>query len=552
MDVGVDVDVDVDVAVVGAGFVGIYAVHRLRDQLGLRVRGFESGTDVGGTWYWNRYPGARCDIESIHYSYSFSDELQREWRWSERYAAQPEILAYLNHVADRFDVRRDFRFGVRITSIVWDDRASVWRVGTDDGQVTTARFVVSGAGNVSIPKRPEFPGIEDFRGEVYATHRWPHEGVDLRGKRVGVIGTGASAIQLIPSIAPEVAHLTVFQRTPNYATPLRNRPTAPGEFEQVAADYPRIRTDARNNFMGITADPPAPSAKLASDRERREVYDRYYDRGGFHLLISSYQDLLFDEDSNETLASYIRDRIGERVDDPAVAALLTPTDHPYGTKRPPMETNYYETYNRDDVTLVDVRSTPIERVTETGVRVGDTEYELDVLITAMGFDAFTGALLDMNVRGRDGLTLNEKWAEGPRTYLGIASAGFPNFFMITGPQSAVALYNNPSAIEDHVEFASDAIRHTLDLGRDTIEAGVDAEDDWVDSIKKVADSSLFPRARSWYMGANIQGKPLSPMLYLGGAPAYRQICADVVADGYRGFELASAQALVAAAAAEAR
>jgi cyclohexanone monooxygenase len=535
---------DVDVVVIGAGYVGIYAVHRLRDQMGLRVLGFDSAGDVGGTWYWNQYPGARCDIESVHYSYSFSDELQREWRWSERYAAQPEILAYLNFAADKFDVRRSIRFNTRITSIEWDDAGSFWRVGTDDGRVTTTRFVVSGAGNVSLPKTPEFPGMDDFRGEVYATHRWPHEGVDLRGKRVGVIGTGASGIQLIPVVAPDVEHLTVFQRTPNYATPLRNRPVSDDEHDEVVANYRRIRTEARQNFMGITADPARPCAKDAPEAERREVFDRYHERGGFHLLISSYQDVLFDPESNETLAQYIRDRIAERVHDPEVARLLTPTDHPYGTKRVPMETNYFEAFNRDNVTLVDVRSQPIRRVTETGVQVGDTVHELDVIVSAMGFDAFTGALLDMGVVGRGGLTLREKWAGGPQTYLGIAAQGFPNFFMITGPQSAVALYNNPSAIEDHVEFASDAIKYTLDRGLDTIEATAGAEREWVRTIAEMADASLFPRAKSWYMGANIPGKPVSPMLYLGGAPAYRQVCADVVEGGYQGFELADASALV--------
>jgi cation diffusion facilitator CzcD-associated flavoprotein CzcO len=529
---------DTDVVVVGAGFVGIYAVHRLRDQLGLRVQAYESGGDVGGTWYWNRYPGARCDIESIHYSYSFSEELQQQWHWSERYAAQPEILAYLNHVADRFDVRRSIRFHTRIASMAWDDTGSFWRVGTEDGAVTTTRFVVSGAGNVSIAKKPEFPGMESFAGAVYATHRWPHGGVDLRGKRVGVIGTGASAIQLIPAVAPELEHLTVFQRTPNYATPLRNRPTDPDELAAVLAGYPQLRTAARENFLGITADPPRPSAKSASEAQRREVYDRYYTKGGFHLLMSTYADLLVDEESNETLAQYIRDRIAERVTDPAVAKLLSPTDHPYATTRPPMETNYYETFNRDDVTLVDVRANPIAEITPTSVRTQDgTEYTLDVIVTAMGFDAFTGALLEMGVVGRDGLSLAEKWSAGPLTYLGIAAHGFPNLFMITGPQSAVALYNNPSAIEDHVEFASDAILYALEHGVTEIEPSAEAERDWVALVKQLADASLFPRANSWYMGANIPGKPRSPAMYLGGAPAYRAICADVADNAYQGFEL---------------
>jgi cation diffusion facilitator CzcD-associated flavoprotein CzcO len=531
---------DVDVVVVGAGFVGIYAVHRLRDRMGLRVLAIEGGTDVGGTWYWNRYPGCRCDIESVHYSYSFDEDLQRDWHWTERYAAQPEILAYLDHVADRFDVRRSIRFGTRITSMVWDDAESLWRVGTDDGATTTARFVVSGAGNVTIPMKPDFPGLEDFGGEVYATHRWPHDGVDLAGRRVGVIGTGASGIQVVSAIAAEVEHLTVFQRTPNFATPLRNRPVSRAEHEERAASYPEIRREARQHFMGITADPPRPSAKEATESERREVYAQYYAKGGFHLLVSSYGDLLFDQESNDTVADFIRDRIAERVDDPAVAAMLTPRDHPYGTKRAPMETDYYEAFNRENVTLVDVRAHPIEEVTATGIRAGGREHELDVIITAMGYDAFTGALLDMGVVGRDGLTLDEKWADGPATYLGIASHGFPNFFMITGPQSAVALYNNPSAIEDHVEFASDAIGHAVDHGYATIEATAQAEADWGATVRGLAQASLFPRAKSWYMGANIPGKPISPALYLGGAPAYRAICADVVDRGYAGFELRGA------------
>ena len=526
----------VDVVVIGAGFVGLYAVHRLRDQMGLRVRGIETAADVGGTWYWNQYPGARCDIESVHYSYSFSDELQQDWVWSERYAAQPEILAYLNHVADRFDLRRSFDFGTSVESMTWDDDARRWKVVTSGGSLT-ARFIVSGAGNVTIPKTPEFPGLGDFAGEVISTHRWPQQGVDLTDKRVGVIGTGASGIQLIAAIAPGVGHLTVFQRTANYATPLRNRPTDPEEWEKIRANYSEIRIAARNNFLGVVADPPEPSAKAADPAQRRARYDHYASLGGFHLLLSSYADLLFDLESNETLAEYIREDIARRVTDPAVAELLTPRDHPYCTKRPPMETDYYETFNRGNVSLVDVKTNPIEAVTERGVRVGGVEHELDVLILAMGFDAFTGALLSMNITGRAGLPLAEKWAEGPNTYLGIASAGFPNLFMITGPQSATVLYNNPLAIEDHVEFASDAIAHLIAHELDTIEPTPEAEAGWVRTIHDMAQQTLFPMADSWYMGANIPGKPRGLLTFVGGAPAYRQICADVVADGYRGFAL---------------
>jgi len=527
----------VDVVVIGAGFVGLYAVHRLRDRMGLSVLGFDTASDVGGTWYWNQYPGARCDIESVHYSYSFSEELQQEWVWSERYAAQPEILAYLNHVADRFDLRRSFRFNTPVESMTWDETASVWQVHTPTGTVT-ARFIVSGAGNVSIPKQPEFPGLADFAGEVYATHRWPQQGVDLSGKRVGVIGTGASGIQLIAAIAPEVEHLTVFQRTANFATPLRNRPTDLEEWEKIRANYPQIRVASRNNFLGVVTDPPEPSAKLADPEQRRARYEHYDAIGGFHLLMSSYADLLLDEESNETISEFIRSQIRARVTNPAVAELLSPRDHPYCTKRPPMETGYYETFNRPNVTLVDVKTNPIEAVTPRGLRTGGEEYEFDVLILAMGFDAFTGALLAMNPTGRDGVTLAEKWNEGPRTLLGIASEGFPNLFMITGPQSAVALYNNPLAIEDHVEFASDAIGYVLERGLSTIEPSVQAESDWVRMINEMADMTLFPRAESWYMGANIPGKPRGLLTFVGGAPAYRAICAEIVENDYRGFSVA--------------
>lgn len=532
---------DVDVVVVGAGFVGIYATHYLRDQLGLTVCTFESGSDVGGTWFWNRYPGARCDIESTHYSYSFSEELQSEWHWSERYAAQPEILSYLNYVADKFDIRRNVQFNTRITSMVWDDAKSVWHVGTDDGKTTTTRFIVSGAGNLSIPKRPEFPGIDNFKGQLLSTHRWPHEPVDLAGKRVGIIGTGASGIQVIQSIAPEVGHLTVFQRTPNFACPLRNRPVSDAEHEERVKIYPQIRQGALNNFMGIITDEPGESAKTVSAEERKKVYDRiYYDVGGFHILVGTYADLLFDKESNDTLADYLRDRIADRVDDPAVAKMLTPHDHPFGTKRAPMETNYYEVFNRDNVTLVDVRANPIEEVTEKGVRVGGVEHELDVLISAMGFNFSTGALLEMGVVGRDGLTLNEKWANGPETYLGIASHGFPNFFMITGPQSHVALTNNPLAIEDHVNFASETIRHMVENEIDTIEPTPDAEAEWGETVRSLADATLFPLAKSFFMGANIPGKPVAPLMYLGGSPVYRALCNEIAAENYRGFELRGA------------
>jgi len=537
-----------DAIIIGAGFAGLYALHRLRDQMGLSVRAFDAASDVGGTWYWNRYPGARCDIESIHYSYSFSPELQQEWTWSERFSAQPEILRYLNHVADRFDLRRDIHFNTRVTSLVWDDNNKLWKVGTEDGSIARAKYLISGAGNVSVPKVPEFKGVENFKGEVYLTSKWPHERVDFTGKRVGIIGTGASGIQAITEIAKEAAHLTVFQRTPNYATPNANAPTDPDIDRQIKAHYAEIRTKSRNSFLGVPYDQAQPSALVVSAEERRRVYDECYTQGGFRLAFDSFADLLFNKEANETVAEYIRERIRERVNDPAVAELLAPKDHPYGTKRPPLETNYYETYNRKNVALVDVKNSPIDAITETGVRTTSGEYKLDVIVLAIGFDAMTGPLLQMGIVGRNGLKLKDKWADGPHTYLGISAHGFPNLFMITGPQSAILLYNNPLAIEDHVDFATNVIQYMRDHDFDTIEPTLEAETKWVAHVNELSQATLFPDTDSWYMGANIPGKPRVFMGYLGGAHAYRKICADVEAKGYEGFSLGRAVTKVAIAA----
>ncbi|MCW3041333.1 MAG: putative flavoprotein involved in transport [Solirubrobacterales bacterium] len=526
---------DVDVVVVGAGFAGLYATHRFRNLLGLRVQSFEAGSGPGGTWYWNRYPGARCDFESVHYSYSFDEELQREWKWSERFSAQPEILRYLEHVADRFDLRRSYAFDTRVVSLEWDDAAACWRVGTDTGRTLSARFVISAAGNVSVPKENEFPGQETFAGEVYRTSAWPHEGVDLTGKRVAVIGTGATGIQLIPVIAEQAAQVTVFQRTPNFACPLGNRPNDPEEYEREIADYPALREASRNNFLGAPYPPAEPSALAASPEERRQVYDRFYEGGGFRMVISTYGDLLFSKEANDTVSEYIREQIRGRVQDPATAEMLCPTDHPYATKRAPFETNYYEAFNRDNVTLVDARTAPIEAITPTGVRTASEAYEADVIVLATGFDAFTGSLMNMGITGRDGRSLREHWAAGPRTYLGIGVHGFPNLFTITGPQSAVALYNNPLAIEDHVEFAADAVKVLLDRGASTFEPSAESEAQWKELVDGIANMTLLPQANSWYMGANIPGKPRTVLFFAGGAPLYRAICAEVEATGYGGF-----------------
>ena len=528
---------DFDAIVIGAGFAGLYALHKLRDQLGLSVRVYEAASDVGGTWYWNRYPGARCDIESVHYSYSFSEELQQDWEWSERFAGQPEILLYLNHVADRFDLRKDILFDTRVNSIVWDDDASLWRVGTELGDTVTARYVISGAGNLSVPKTPEFDGVELFRGQVYLTGNWLDENIDFTGQRVAIIGTGSSGIQAISEIAKTAGHLTVFQRTPNYATPIVNGPADPDVISAVKANYAQVREASRNHFLGVPYTQVQPSALAVSAEERRRTFDERWNAGGFQLFIDSYQDILFDKNANDTIAEYIRERIHERVNDPAVAHLLAPKGYPYGTKRPPLETNYYEVFNQDNVTLVDIKTTPIESITETGVRTADAEYEFDIIVLATGFDAMTGPLMKLGIVGRDGLKLSDKWAHGPRTYLGLTVSGFPNLFLITGPQSPSVLYNMPLAIEDHVDFAAEAITYMRDRGLDVIEATLESEDNWVAHALEISSKTLLPETDSWYMGANIPGKPRICLLYVGGAPAYRATCDDVVANGYAGFTL---------------
>ncbi|UOT05758.1 NAD(P)/FAD-dependent oxidoreductase [Rhodococcus opacus] len=533
---------DFDAIVVGAGFAGLYALHKLRDQMGLRVRVFEAGDGIGGTWYWNRYPGARCDIESLHYSYSysFSPELQQDWEWSEKYASQPEILAYLSHVADRFHLREDIAFGTRVTSAVWDEEHAHWQVGTQHGASVTARYLISAAGNLSVPKTPEFDGIDSFAGEVYLTGTWPHEGVDFTGKKVAIIGTGSSGVQAITEIAKHASHLTVFQRTPNYATPLQNEPSDPNRVAAIKANYPSVREASRNTRVGIPYDKVLPSALAVTPEERRRVFDECWDEGGFRFFLGSFEDILVDKAANDTIAEYVRERIRQRVSDPAIAEKLTPTDYPYGTKRPPYETNYYETFNCNNVTLVDVSGAPITTITETGVRTTDAEYDdVDVVVLATGFDAMTGPLLEMGIVGRGGRTLADKWADGPHTFLGLSVHGFPNLFLVTGPQSPSVLYNMPLAIEDHVDFLSDAIEHLQRNGLDTIEPTSQAENGWVAQTNEIAQHTLLPETDSWWMGANIPGKPRVCMVYLGGAAVYRGICADVVANNYEGFTLAA-------------
>ena len=528
----------VDAVVVGAGFAGLYMLHRLR-QAGLRVRVFEAGSGVGGTWYWNRYPGARCDVESMEYSYSFSDELQQQWEWTERYAGQPEILRYANHVADRFDLRRDIAFNTRVAEAVWDEGEDAWRIATDSGERVVAAFCIMATGCLSSANLPSFEGREEFRGETYHTGRWPHEGVDFHGKRVGIVGTGSSAIQAIPIIAEEASHLTVFQRTPNYSIPARNASIDPQLVREIKAEYPAFR--ARNYKMpaGFGSKIPANDAPALDDdpANRDANYEQRWQRGGFGFL-SAYNDLLTSRDANETAAEFVRQRIRETVKDPAVAELLCP-DNVIGCKRPCLDTGYFETYNRANVSLVDVRSQPIERITPSGIVVGGREYALDCIVFATGFDAMTGAVLGIDVRGRGGLTLAEKWSAGPRTYLGLGTAGFPNLFLISGPGSPSVLTNMLCSIEQQVNWIADCIASLRQDGIGTIEATPTAEDAWVEHVNAVADTTLYPTCNSWYLGKNIPGKP-QVFMPLIGFPPYVEKCDAVAANGYEGFALAKA------------
>ena len=533
----------VDAVVVGAGFAGLYAHHRLR-QLGLTLQGYEAAADVGGTWWWNRYPGARCDVESMDYSYSFSPELEQEWTWTERYATQPEILRYVNHVADRFDLRRDIRFETRVTAATWDEPAHRWRVETDCGDSATAQFLVMATGCLSAAKQPEVDGIESFRGPIFHTGRWPHDGVDFTGLRVGVIGTGSSGIQSIPLIARRASQLTVFQRTPNFTMPAKNAPLDPAAIRERKARAAETRQAMRESRAGVIVPLPEHSALEVDDERRRATFEAAWETGTLYGMVAAFNDLLVDREANETAAEFVRRRIREIVDDPEVAERLCPRNHPFGTKRPCLDTDYYATYNRDNVTLVDVRETPIVEITPAGIRTTTGEHDLDAIVFATGFDAMTGPLLGPDITGVGGLRLRDKWATGPRTYLGIATAGFPNLFTITGPGSPSVLVNMLMAIEQHVDWVADCMAYLRERGLASIEATVDAEDRWVDHVNEVADLTLFPRANSWYMGANVPGKPRVFMPYIGGLPRYTQICDEVAADDYRGFTLAAADAPV--------
>ncbi len=531
----------VDAVVVGAGFAGLYAHHRLR-QLGLTLQGYEAAADVGGTWWWNRYPGARCDVESMDYCYSFSPEVEQEWTWTERYASQPEILRYIDHVAERFDLRRDIKFETRVAAATWDEVEQRWHILTDRGDEVSAQFCIMATGCLSAAKQPEVDGIDTFRGQIFHTGRWPHEGVDFTGLRVGVIGTGSSGIQSIPFIARQAAHLIVFQRTPNFSMPAKNAPLDPEAIRARKARAREIRQAMRESRAGVIVPMPEHSA-LDVDAEAREArFDAAWATGTLYGMVSAYNDLLVDRDANETAAEYVRARIRDIVEDPGVAERLSPRNHPFGTKRPCLDSDYYGTYNRDNVTLVDVRENRIVEITPNGVRTSSDEYDLDAIVFATGFDAMTGPLLAPDITGVGGVALRNKWAAGPRTYLGIATAGFPNFFTITGPGSPSVLVNMLVAIEQHVDWIADCIGYLRERGLAAIDATAEAEDAWVDHVNEVANLTLFPHANSWYMGANVPGKPRVFMPYIGGLPRYTKTCDEVAANGYRGFTLTLARA----------
>ncbi|CAA9251608.1 MAG: Cyclohexanone monooxygenase [uncultured Acidimicrobiales bacterium] len=527
---------EVDVVVVGAGFAGLYLLHRLRAQ-GLSTTVLEAGGDVGGTWYWNRYPGARCDIPTTDYAYTFDPDLEQEWSWTEKYATQPEILSYLGHVADRYDLRRDIELSTRVDAAVWDESTSRWRVRTDGGREISCRHLVMASGCLSVPKSLDLDGADRFQGDVYLTSRWPHEGVDLTGKRVAVIGTGSSGIQSIPIIADQAAQLTVFQRTPNFSLPAHNGPPASATVDALAADRDAYREAARWSRGGIPGDPPEHSALASNEEVRRARFEEAWAAGELFAILGTFNDLLVSREANELVAEMIREKIRSIVDDPETAEALSPRDHPFGTKRPCLDSGYFQTYNLPHVRLVDLRQQPIAAVTETGIDTVQESFEVDAIVYATGFDAMTGALVSVDITGRDGLTLKEKWADGPSTYLGLTTAGFPNLFMITGPGSPSVLSNMVVSIEQHVDWVVDRIDHLRTAGFETIEPTPAAEAGWGRHVDDCARLTLYPTANSWYMGANVPGKPRVFLPYVGGVGAYRQACDEVAADDHLGFTL---------------
>jgi cyclohexanone monooxygenase len=532
-----------DAVVVGAGFSGMYTLHLLRGR-GFSVKVLEAADGVGGTWYWNRYPGARCDVESLSYSYSFSKELEQDWTWSEKYSPQPEILRYLEHVADRFDLRRDIEFGTRVEQATWNDGESRWELRTSKGETLLTQHYIMASGCLSQSKLPEVPGVDSFAGKTYHTGHWPHEGVDFTGLRVGVIGTGSSAIQSIPIIAKQAAQLTVFQRTPNFSMPAGNRPLSADEHNSMKARYPDHREGARTSGFGVPVEMPTKSALEVSEEERNARFQEGWDQGNLVALLLAFTDIITNKEANDKAAEFIRNKIRSIVKDPQTAEDLCPFDHPVGTKRPCLDTGYYETFNRENVKLVNLKRTPIVEITAKGIKTSDADYEFDAIVFATGFDAMTGALVAVDITGQDGITLKQKWEAGTRTYLGIMVAGFPNFYTITGPQSPSVFSNMMISIEQHVDWIADLMVNMRENGKAVVEATQEAEDFWCKHNAEAGDATLYPLANSWYMGSNVPGKPRVLMPYIGGVGVYRQECDDIAADDYRGFVMRDARETV--------
>ena len=527
-----------DVVVVGAGFAGLYMLYRLV-YLGMNVKVFEAGTGVGGTWFWNRYPGARCDVESLEYSYSFSDELQQEWKWTEKYATQPEILRYINHVAERFDLKQRVQFETRVVAAEFDNNANLWTVKTDKGEIVSARYCIMATGCLSTASLPKVPGLDRFEGKTYHTGLWPSESVDFSGLRVGVVGTGSSGIQLIPEVAKQATHLYVFQRTANYSLPARNAPLDTAYESAMKNRYAQLRKAARESPTGVAGFTiPDKSIFDVSPQERSEAFEQRWEAGGIGFT-RAFKDVLTDKEANAIAADFVRSKIREIVRSPEVADLLTPT-YLIGTKRLCADTGYFETYNRDNVTLVDIKRAPIMQITRSGLRTEDAHYELDALVFATGFDAMTGALLRIDIRTKDGVSLRDLWDHGPRTYMGLMTAGIPNLFMITGPGSPSVLSNVITSIEQHVDWIAGCLADLARRGVTRIEAEPKSQDEWVAHVNEVADKTLLPQGASWYIGANIPGKPRVFMPYIGGVGVYRKKCDEVTQSGYRGFVLSSA------------
>ena len=528
-----------DAIVVGAGFAGMYMLHKLRG-LGLSVKVFETGSGVGGTWFWNRYPGARCDIDSLEYSYQFSEELQQDWHWPERYSAQPDILEYANHVAERFDLRKDIQFNTRVENSIYNENSKNWSVTTDDGKTQAAQFCIMATGCLSSTNTPDFKGLDSFKGETYHTGKWPHETVDFTGKRVGIIGTGSSAIQAIPEIARQAEHLYVFQRTPNYTVPSNNSPMDKEVEKTVKADYAGFRE--RNSKMpaGAGADSgrqtdKSVSALDVSHEQRTKEYESRWETSGLSIG-GSYGDLMINQESNDTIAEFARGKIRDIVKDPETAEALCP-QQTFACKRLCVDTGYYQTFNQPNVTLVDISKGAIDEITAAGLQANGEDFELDCIVFATGFDAMTGALLNADIRGEGGLTLAEKWSAGPRTYLGLGTAGFPNLFTITGPGSPSVLTNMLPSIEQHVNWIADCIQYLKKSNLQTIDATDDAENAWVEHVNVLASHTLYPSCNSWYLGANVPGKPRVFMPHIG-FPAYVEKCNEVASNGYQGFTLA--------------